>query len=286
MRYGLLTFALLLATSPDAWACKIWMPSGIAQQTVQSDAVVVGTVTFLERELTDVKTHPDAIETTPYTMAVVKVETAIRGVKTATHMRVGFVLRAETPNQGFGDFGGSSVTNLAENGRYVLFLQKHSVANFYTYQANMPPLAITDRDDRGAAIAEAKLAANAIADPMKALKLENAQNRALSALALLMHYRQPASRGEVERVPLGTEENAAILHAIAHGDWTLPISGGITLASAVQYLNIAPTDGWKYPEVPAGANAELTYRTAFQEWLAGAGAKFRFQKYVSKLKQS
>ena len=284
MRYGILAFALLLAASSATQACKMPILLGIAQQTVQSEVVVVGTVTFIEREVADTKSHPEVLDAMPYTVAIVKVETALRGVKNITHIRVGFVLRAESPDRGFEGFGGNRVTNLAETGRYVLFLQKHPVGNFYQFPSQTPPLLIADGDNREWAIAEAKLAADAIADPMKALKLENAQDRALSALALLMHYRQPASRGEVDRVPLGAEENAAILKAIADGDWTLVITAHTTLTSALQYLGIAATDGWNYPVVPAGANAEAVYRTAFQDWLAGPGAKFRIHKSVLKPK--
>ena len=285
MRYGILAFALLLAASSATQACNIRISLGIAQQTVQSEVVVVGTVTFIEREVADTKSHPEALDTLPYTVAIVKVETAIRGVKNITHIRVGFVPRAETQGRGFRQLGDSFIINLAENGRYVLFLQKHPVGNFYQFQSQTPPLPITDGDKREWAIAEATLAADAIADPMKALKLENAQDRALSALALLMHYRQPASRGEVDRVPIDEAENAAILKAIADGDWTLTFTAHTRLGSALQYLNIAATDGWNYPVVPAGANAEAVYRTAFQEWLAGPGAKFRIHKSVSKPKR-
>ena len=84
MRCGLLTFALLVATLLSARACKEFSELGIAQQTVQSDTVVVGSVTFIEQELAEIKTHPSAAETTSYSMAIVKVETAIRGVKTTT----------------------------------------------------------------------------------------------------------------------------------------------------------------------------------------------------------
>ena len=34
----------------------------------------------------------------------------------------------------------------------------------------------------------------------------------------------------------------------------------------------------------AAENAALVYQKAFQDWLAGPGAKYRFQKFVSKKK--
>jgi hypothetical protein len=286
MRRTIQALILLLSLAPSAFAGKIIAQLGIAQQTVQSEVAVVGTVTSIENELAEIKAHPGAKETTGHTVAVVKVETTIRGLKNTTHVKVGFVKMAEASPQKelIEDFRDNRIQNLHEKGQYLLFLQKHAVGNFYVFTYQTPPLLITDAEKQTGAIAEAKLAAGAIADPMKALKAEKAQDRALAAMVLLQHYRLPAQRGEVDRVAIDADENAAILKAIAEGDWTIAVTGYTRLSSAIQHLAISPIEGWAYPTVKAGENVDLVYQKAFQDWLAGPGAKYRFQKFVAKKK--
>jgi hypothetical protein len=283
MRRSALALILLAASAPTSYALRLkeLASQGVAQQTVQSEVVLVGKVTSFEKELTEVKAHPDAKETTAYTIAIVKVETAIRGLGNATHVKVGFVLRAE-PQQGEELLSSEPRRNLnlQEGGEYLLLLHKHPVGGFYTYSDSTPPQQLPAE----AAVAEAKLAAGAIADPMKALKAEKAQDRALAAIVLLTHYCQPASRGQVELVPIDAEENVAILKAIAEGDWTVAVSGHMTLWSSYQYLGLTDKDGWKHPTIKPGENHNLVMQKTFQEWLAGPGAKFRFHRYVGKKK--
>jgi hypothetical protein len=281
MRRSALALILLAFLAPTSYALRLKASQGVAQQTVQSEVVLVGKVTSFEKELTEVKAHPNATETTAYTIAIVKVETAIRGLKNATHVKVGFVRRAE-PQQGeilFDDEPQRNL-NLHEGGEYLLLLHKHPVGGFYTYSDSTPPQKLPAE----AAVAEAKLAAGALADPMKALKAEKAQDRALAAIVLLTYYRQAASRGQVDLVPIDAEENAAILKAIAEGDWTVAITGYTTLSSFYQYLGLSESDGWKHPAEKPGENRNLVMQKAYRDWLAGPGAKFRFQKYVAKKK--
>ena len=177
MRRTIPALILLLSFAPSASARKILAPLGIAQQTVQSEVAIVGTVSSIEQELADIKAHADATETTAYTVAVVKVDTVIRGVKNTTHIKVGFVKMAEAnPQVEFlDDFRVNRIQNLHEKSQYVLFLQKHPIGNFYVFTYQTPPLRITDAEKQTHAVAEAMLAAGAIADPMKALKAEKAQ---------------------------------------------------------------------------------------------------------------
>ncbi len=283
MLHSALALILLAASAPTSYALRLkeLAPQGVAQQTVQSEAVLVGKVTSFEKDLAEVKAHPDAKETAAYTIAIVKVETAIRGLKNATHVKVGFVLRA-VPQQGEELLSSEPQRNLnlQEGGEYLLLLHKHPVGGFYTYSESTPPQKLPAE----AAVAEAKLAAGAIADPMKALKAEKAQDRALAAIVLLTYYRQPASRGEVELVPIDAAENAAILKAISEGDWTVAVTGYTTLSSFYQFLGVGESDGWKHPVAKPGENHNLVMQKAYQDWLAGPGAKFRFQKYVAKRK--
>ncbi len=276
MRGGFLALLLLLATAPAAWAKRLPAPpDGIAHQTALSEVVIVGTVTSFEKELVEVKGQQGAEATTAYTVAIVKVETMIRG----------FVWKAERPrNKCDIDFEVPRIENLVEHEQYLLILRKHPAGNFYVFDFSTPPLLVTVTENQTEAIAEAKFAAGAIADPMKALKSEKIEDRALAAVVLLLHYRTAATRGPVELVPIDADENAAILKAIAECDWTAPLTGYINMMRGYAFLELSSHEGWYQPKVNPGDNADRLYQKTFQDWLAGPGSKFRFQKSVPKAK--
>ena len=287
MRCGLLALVLLLATAPVVWAKRLPAPpDGIAHQTALSEVVIVGTVTSFEKELTEVKAQQGADVATAYTVAVVKIETAIRGLKDTTHVKVGFDLKADRArNKNDIDFEVPRLDKLVENERYLLLLRKHPIGNFYVFDFSTPPLLVTVTEKQTAAIAEAKFAAGAIADPMKALKSEKVEDRALAAVMLLLHYRIAADRGTVDLVPIDADENAAILKTIAECDWTVPLTGYINLKRGYAFLELSIKDGWYQPKVNPGDNSDAVYQKAFQDWLAGPGVRFRIHKSVFKPKK-
>ena len=73
------------------------------------------------------------------------------------------------------------------------------------------------------------------------------------------------------------------MRTIAEGDRDKPIFGGVRLVRVTDYTH-HPGDVWKLPVVPPGGNADLANQKAFQDWLAGPGAKYRIQKFVPKAK--
>lgn len=281
MRLLLILLSLLvLANSADA--LRILQPSS-AERTLTAQRVFVGIVSDIEEKTEDVKDHPNSKEATAYSVAVVKIVDPIKGVDKLTHIRIGFILQGDRQPNELEDFGWERPVNLVKGEKYLFIVDKHSSAGFYLSpnRANSPRL--TEMAPNTAVVDEAKMAALVLTDPMKALKAEKPQDRALAAMLVLMHYRMAdqalTQRGPVIRVPLDAEENAAILKAVAEGDWTTPVCGHIRLSQITEYTH---TDGaWKRPVVPAGANADIANQKAFQEWLAGPGAKFQLQKLVA-----
>jgi hypothetical protein len=286
MRYGLLALVLLLTTGPVARSELRAIPLGIAEQTLLSEVAVVGKVTSLEDEIVKVKDSPTARDKTAYTIAVVKVESVVRGVKNTTHIKVGFVMRGEPTQEQLlnEDAIDRRNENLADGGRYLLHLQKHPSGGFYTFPRNMPPLPITDADKQTEAIAEATFAAGAIADPMKALQAETVRDRTLAAMVLILHYRNPPDTRGMELVPVDATESSAILKAVAEGDWSVPVTGHRDLSHAFDYLGVSGNDGRKELVVDPNENIQIAQQRAFETWLAGPGAKFRIQKYKAKVK--
>ena len=287
MRYGLLGVVVLLTTGPVARSEIRAFPLGIAEQTVLSEVAVVGKVTSLEEEIVEVKDYPTARDKTAYTIAVVKVESVVRGAKNTTHIKVGFVMRGEPTREQLlrDDVIDRRHENLAEGGRYLLHLQKHPSGGFYTSPSNMPPLPITDADKQTEAIAEATLAAGAIADPLKALQAETVRDRTLAAMVLVLHYRNPPDTRGMELVPVDATVSAAILKAVAEGDWTVAVTGHRCLSHVFDHLGVTGNDGRKDLVVDPNENIQIARQIAFQDWLAGPGEKFRIQKYVAKVKK-
>lgn len=276
---GILILVSLLAVANSADALRIYQPSS-AERTLTAQCVFVGIVSEIEEKTEEAKEFANAKETTTYTIAVVKIVDPIKGVDKVTHIRIGFILQAERQSNELEKFGRERPLNLVKGKKYLFYVNKHPSAGFYV---SLNPYMLTDKDPDTVVVDEAKIAALILTDPMKALKSEKSQDRAFAAMLLLEHYRTAdqvlAARGPVTCVPLDAEENAAILKAVAEGDWTTPVFGYTRLSRITAYTHTAVA--WKLPVVAAGANAELANQRAFQEWLAGPGAKFRFQKYVA-----
>ena len=286
----MILLACLLAAPCSAQALEIHSTprEGIAQKTLKSEVVLIGKVTGFEKETFEAKADLLAPGKTAHTVAVVEVESVIRGLKNTTHIRVGFVMMAEkvqTEEKTVEDQFLVGVGNLAENGRYLLFLQKHPDGAFYTYRNLADPVAITEADGQTAAIDEARIAGQALADPVKALKADKAEDRALAALVLIVHYRQASGKGVTERIPIDALENKLLLDVIAEGDWTAPVTGDLTLFNAFHGLGLGKKEGWEVRLAKPGANERAIHQKAFQDWLAGPGAKFRFRKYVLQAKR-
>lgn len=234
--------------------------------------VVVGTVTDIDKDPLVTTSAPGVEDKISFTVATVKITDAIRGLKTETHLKVGFIPNARTP------------LNLAEKQDYLLFLTKHHSDNFYVLNFMSPPVALTA--DTKATVEQVKSVGKILADPAKALKVEKAEDKAFAAMVLIMQYRSQSESGveqTTEAVPL--EESQTILQAMGAIDWTTtPQVGGFELMQAFYQLGIIENDGWKMPAIKPGEQAVAVLHKTFNEWLSGAGAKYQIQKFVPKMK--
>ena len=242
------------------------------QSAVVADVVLVGTVTDIEKDPLVTTSASGANDKISYTVATVKVTDAIRGLKTETHVKVGYTPNARTP------------LNLAEKQDYLLFLTKHHSGNFYVLNFMSPPVALTAGTKT--TVDDVKSVGKILADPAEALKAEKAEDKAFAALVLVMRHRNPSESGAeqtLEAVPL--EESQSILQALGAIDWTTtPQVGGFQFLQAFYQLGIVENDGWKTPEIKPGEQAVTVLHKTFKEWLTGAGAKYRIQKFVPKVK--
>ncbi len=270
MKHVLLLIASLLA---PAVALAKRAPSNVpAVSAATARVILLGTVTEIDKDPVEASSGPKTKDKVAYTVATVKVTDAIRGLKTETHIKVGM-----QPNARFGP-------QLLEKQEFLLFLTKHHSGNFYVLNWINPPLAITETTK--GSVDEVKAIAKVLADPAKALKAEKAEDRAIAAVALILHYRTPSDAGTLqttETLPL--DESQAILKAYGGVDWSAaPQLGGFGMLRQFYTLGLTDEAGWKEPAIKPGENATVVFQKAYTDWLAGPGAKYRIQKFVPEKK--
>ncbi len=266
----LILFAALLMLAPSVAAGKRAPGNVPAASAATVGTVLVGTVTEIDKDPVSVASAPGAKDTVAYTVATVKVTDAIRGLKSETHVKVGF-----QPSRRGG-------TNLDEKQTYLFFLSKHPVGNFYVMDWMNAPLPINEASK--ASVEQVKAIAKILGDPDKALEAKKPEDRALAAMVLILHHRTPSATGvaqTTEALPLA--ESQAILKAYGAVDWmATPEIGGLPVLRQFYSLGLGADAGWKQPEVKPGEDGTVALQKAYAEWLAGAGAKYQIQKFVAK----
>ncbi len=259
------------------------------QKLVRADAVVVGKVTAIEKESVTATPAPGATEKLSYKVAVIKVETGLVGAANVTHIKVAFIpAAAPAPNvpPGRPIRGGFQPVNLTEGLEGLFYLTKHHSGDFYTIS---PMLAPTDSkaEDYKAQIAEAKKGAAVLADPVKALKSDKADDRFFAANVLLYKYRAiPENTGEIEIVKVDAAESKLVLKAITEGNWKPDpnVANAPNPYQAFSLLALNDKDGWKYPVVKPGEDFIAKTKEAFVAWLAGHGKDYQINKWIPKKK--
>jgi hypothetical protein len=233
--------------------------------------VIVGTVT-------EVKTDPalafslpkiTGAPRVPYRLAVIRIDTAVRGAEDQREVSVGFV--APPPSRRRDDFRWS----VGQEGCF--FLRKHPDESFYVIQS---PFDVLDRAraksfDRDLALV--KRCAKLLEDPEAGLRSKETTDRLLIAAMLIFRYRtaQYVYRGEPKTEPIDTGQSRRILAILAEGPWTeKDIRDPAGRLRLFLRLGLTDRDGWKPPE----SAAEMA--TAAQEWLRANSDRYRIRRYV------
>lgn len=274
-----------------------------AQRAVTAEVAVVGKVTAIEKEAVDAAPFPGAKEKVAYKVAVVKIESALSGVKEVTHVKIGFVppkpVPAPVPVQPGGPAiqpirprPGFQAPELKVGQEMLFFLAKHPSADFYVIPGMSPPVDLATDSGKKELEAVKKVLA-VLADPMKGLKSDKADERLLTATTMVTKYRAyPEAGGEVTQVAIGAEESKLILKALAEADWSNQVRPGAAPAAspinAFYQLGLTDKDGWKQPVFPRPQPGQprvdfnaLT-KDAFVKWLDGPGKDYQIKKNVPK----
>jgi hypothetical protein len=277
--------ALVLAPAADAKrAIRIFSPT---EKLVRSDVVAVGKVTAVEKDEVLAPQFPGATDKAAYKIAVVKIENGLVGANNITHVKIGFIPAAEgAPGGGRPGRGGYAPVNITKDMEALFYLKKHHSADFYTVEPIMAPTDTKDENYK-AQLETVKKGAAVIADPMKALKAEKADDRMFAAALLVTKYRSyPENAPEVENVKIGADESKLILKAIAEGDWKKDQDGIAPHPyQAFSMLGLNKTSGFKFPQVKPGEDFITKSKETYIAWLADAGKDYQITKLVAKPKK-
>ena len=290
----LAALAVALVAGP-ALAGAAAPPPSAHQKFASAQVVVVGKVTAIEKATVDAPQFPGVKEKTSYKVAVIKIESGLVGAANVTHIKVGFVPAAPAPvgdpavppvGRPIPGRGGFGPVVLTEGQEGLFYLSKHHSADFYTISPMLAPIGAKD-DGYKDQLAQAKLGAAALTDPMKALKAEKAPDRLFAANVLIQKYRAyPEGGVEAELVKISADESKLVLKAIAEGNWKGDPNDGNAPNSyqAFSMIGLNEKDGWKYPVVKPGEDFIEKTKEAYVAWLAGAGKDYQISKWVAKKK--
>ena len=171
----------------------------------------------------------------------------------------------------------------------LFFLSRHPDGGFYAMSNMSPPITL-EGDEGKKTLESVKKVTAALADPMKGLKSESAEDRYLTAAMLIRKYRgpltvlfqfgpppAPAKKGPKEE-PIDPEQSKLILQALAAADWTP--KNDITQLSPLMVLHRLPLtkdDGWTPPS-PKDAKEYTAYA---QRWVRDHVDSYRIQKFAA-----
>lgn len=287
MRWSLwvLGVALALAATANTAAALMIAQRTPMQRAAASPVVIVGKVTAIEKEPVEVAPFPGAPNKVAYKIAVVKVETPLAGAGNLTHVKVAFLPRpAANPQPVPGrPRPGLLTPELKENDEFLFFLSRHPDGAFYAMANMSPPVAVSD-DEGKKTLAVVKKVTTALADPVKGLKSESADERFLTAAALLTRYRTYpdfAANG-VDQAAIPADESRLILKALLERDWVKIDPNGLSPTQLFFSLGLTEKDGWMMPKPQQGMVFNAVLKDEFAKWLDGPGKDYQVKKLVAK----
>ena len=302
--FASLAFASVALAEQPALGLRIAVQNFTTPQKVaQAEVVVTGKVTSLEKETVELPQFPGDKNKVAFTIAVIKVETILSGVKNVTHLKVAFLTQAggggEEQNLGVGIKGrplpirpgGFGPIQLTEGQEGIFFLQKHPGSEaYYAIQQGFTPIA-AKAENYKEELVKVKGITDTLADPMKALKAEKLDARLLAASAIVGKYRSNPTGQLVEKA-IPAEETKLILKILFEADWTaadMP-APGFDYQTSPSYLasmiGLNPgVNGIPQIQIKPGESYNAKMKEAIQAWHAKNGEKFEIKKFVAKDKK-
>lgn len=268
----------LLTTGARAGKGDVIFPRQV-DRAAQSDAIVTGKVTAIERDPLEMAPYPGAAAKVTYKVAIVRVDEAIRGAAGQQTLRVAF----RDPRPAGSGPPKSRVPQVGDEALFSLFKTTAEGVDKAPLAYDMVARADADFARH---LANAKDVAKVLAEPLKALKDPSPQKRAEAAGVLVVRYRWtefwtefvPRYPGPLKSEPIDAEESKLILSALAQADWSKDLRPGFRHPRfAFGLLRLTAKDGWDPPQ--ARPDSEEWARVA-QQWLAKHGGTYRIQRVV------
>ncbi len=276
---------LVLAGTGPAAALMVAAPNPL-QRALTAPVVVTGKVTSIEADAVEAEPFPKAPQKVTYKVAIVKLDEALVGAKGLTHVKVGFIpppppqpIDPNAPRVGGGFRRPGFDLSLKADQTGCFFLRKHPTADFYTFDYMTQPLngsAENYKDE----LAKVKQALAAVADPMKALKAEKAEDRYTAAAAVVTKYRTPVGDTAPKQVDVPAEESKLIFAALLEADWSKHDFNTPHPTQLLQQAGVMSPEGFQV-QFNGQGDYNAVVKAAFKEWMAGKGAKYTLKKFAA-----
>jgi hypothetical protein len=282
---GIFSFAL---TTP-LWA-MIAAPAPIPDRVATADMVVIGKITSIEEKTIQASRFPGSPVKTEFRVAMIHIETMLKGPKGLTDVRLGFIPPppGRQPGQPPQPKPGQPVPfkpgnrflemNHVVGQEACFFLSKPAEGDFLVatmyYNVIDKKSANFDKD-----IAQVKRCTKLLEDPKASLQSKDGDERLTTAAMLLAGYRNPVPTNPIQKTgPIDAAESALILKAIADGDWSKQINfQEVSPQTVFNRLNLTAKDGWNPPQFK---DYQKEFPVAAQKWLKDNDQTYRIQKFV------
>jgi hypothetical protein len=270
---AILSVCISAMTCASTHAGVIAIPPAGPNRIAKADAVIVGKVDAIEPQ--DVK-----VGNATYRIAVVRIEQAIRGVKEAKSLRIGFTPPPPPPD-GKGPLvftSGPRPIHLKVGQESLFLLTKLPKENVYViggivgYHIDRDKNPTFDKE-----VELAKVAVKVIDNPQDALKSKDTDERLLAAAYLIENYRSFKGPAVPKLEAIDADESKLILQTLVNADWKANADfRSIRPApwQLFQKLGVTAKDG--YAPQPG-----VNYQAAMQSWLSENAQKYRIQRFAA-----
>lgn len=271
-------FVALLIVTPVAFARLPPPSTPPTVRAAEAQVVVIGEVTAVSDKLIAVVEPNGSGQeiTRSYTLADVTVKTPLVGASKLKTIKVGF--HPKKPDQ---IEKGEYTLQLAPKEVRCLFLRPHPTGDFHVESGYGLPLDPAKKEDQPA-LDQVKKVAAVLADSVKALKAEKAEDRVFAALCLAYNY-GPGERDNMVPEDLPKEESDLILKALRAADPAkLERTDGLFWVTAVEKFGLAKDgrlDPWWGER---GKDRSAKRFKLYADWYDKPGEKVRLQYWVPK----
>jgi hypothetical protein len=258
----------------------------IPERVVRARSVVVVKVLRIEKDTVTIKTPPNLKQ--EFLVAVVKVESSIKGDKEGSELRVGFHAPPNPKDkQPGGIVGLPAPVKLTRDQEALLFLSPFQDSDLNVVAAHSELLDKKSKTfEKDLKLVEHCM--KLLAKPEDGLKAEDAAERFLTARLLIGKYRPNSGFGlgpdKNKEMPIDAEESKLIMKALAEGDWKQKLTpgGGATEVSAFDLflmLKVTKEDGFTPPK------DNTKYAEAAKAWVKENVGKYRVKQIVFEEKE-